>query len=189
MLKAFGGQIMRGRRCWHEVLKSAGCVRCGAKAHGGVRGVTDTGRCERCVLLQESGGVQTAGIAGTGAMRAWCLSLWGKNKFTGPIPFFRDRLRGQAGKVWSAYLEASVSNPRTAQARRRGFSEIRARPLWLSFLQGPGGGAGRGSRATNLKVKAEDSSGPPILESLRAEIAFDQCGLPQPSVDKESLQG
>ena len=40
-----------------------------------------------------------------------------------------------------------------------------------------------------MKVNAEDSGGPPILGSLRAEIAFDQCGLPQPSVDLESLQG
>ena len=61
------------------------------------------------------------------------------------------------GEDGPSYLEALVANPRTAHARRRDFSEIRARPLWLSFLQGPGGGAGRGSRATNLKVKAENS--------------------------------
>ena len=42
----------------------------------------------------------------------------------------------------------------------------------------PGGGTGGGLRATNPKVKAVDSGGPTILESLRAEIAFDQCGLP-----------
>ena len=31
---------------------------------------------------------------------------------------------------------------------------------------------------TNLKVKTEDSGGPAILESLRPEVAFNQCGLP-----------
>ena len=48
--------------------------------------------------------------------------------------------------------------------------------MWYIAL--PLGGASRGSRATNLNVKTEDSGGPTILESLRAEVAFDQCGLP-----------
>ena len=75
-------------------------------------------------------------------------------------------------------LEATVSILRTAQAGAVVFF-LKSEPGPVAVVSArPGGGTGGGLRATNPKVKAVDSGGPTILGSLRAEIAFDQCGLP-----------